>query len=501
MAKSQDVEIPDAGLIPRPRNFAYLTGVFKPRTGVSISVDPAFAAEAIWALSVLESAFTVRFTLKATGKGTIHVAQVPGLGAEGYRLTIKPAGVRAEASEPAGAFYALQTLRALALIYGDRAPACQIEDEPRFPWRGYMLDTVRNFFEPSFIKRFIDLAALHKLNRFHWHLTDDQGWRMPVRSHPELADTAARKIDRRYLPHVERTLVYSEATITEVVAYAAERHVLVIPEIEMPGHVTALLSAHPEFSCVGGEFEPEDRFGIFPDVLCAGSDKAFDFIGDVLSETTRLFPGPFIHFGGDEVPIERWAACPRCQARIDAEGLPDATALRGWFTRRVTAMLMERNRRAVGWDEVVEGAVPSEVVVMAWRSAERGAAAARAGHDVVMCPSTKACYLDHKHLDSAEEPGHLGVSTVRDSYSFEPLAGFDVAIAPHVLGIQGNLWTELMYFGRQVEYMAFPRLSALSETGWTPEGRKTFEGFSKRLPYWGRALDRLDVARYRGPLG
>ncbi|PKL25586.1 MAG: beta-N-acetylhexosaminidase [Spirochaetae bacterium HGW-Spirochaetae-3] len=500
MTLSRHTEVPDAGLVPRPCGFSYLPGAFKPRTGATISTDPSFASEGAWAATALETAFTVKFAPEAPGKGTVRVTRVAGLGAEGYRLEIKPTGVRAEASEPAGAFYALQTLRALALIYGDRAPACRIEDEPRFPWRGYMLDTVRNYFEPAFIKRLIDLAALHKLNRFHWHLTDDQGWRMPVRSHPELADTAAKKVDRRYLPHVERTLVYSEAAIADVLAYAAVRHVLVIPEIEMPGHVTALLSAHPEFSCTGGTFEPEDRFGVFSDVLCAGSDETFEFIGDVLSETARLFPGPFVHFGGDEVPIERWASCPRCGARVEAEGLSDAAALRGWFTRKAVAMLAERGKRAVGWDEVVEGAVPADVVVMAWRSAERGVEAARAGHDVVMCPGTKACYLDHKHLDSPDEPGHLGVSTVRDSYAFEPLAGFDAESAKKVLGVQGNLWTEIMYFGRQVEYMAFPRLSALAETGWTPRDGKNFEGFSTRLRHWGLALDRYDVARYRGPL-
>lgn len=488
-------------MIPRPRSFAYLPGAYKPRAGATLSADPTFAAEAAWGIEALSSAFTVRFAPGAPGKGDVRVVRARGLGAEGYRLEIKTAGVRAEASEPAGAFYALQTLRALALIWGDRAPACRVEDEPRFAWRGYMLDTVRNYFEPSFVKRLIDLAALHKLNRFHWHLTDDQGWRMPVRSHPELAETAAKKVDRRYLPHVERTLVYSEAAIADVLAYAAERHVLVIPEIEMPGHVTALLSAHPEYSCAGGTFEPEDRFGIFPDVLCAGSDEALGFLGDVMDETARLFPGPIVHFGGDEVPVERWADCPRCRARMEAEGVPDVAALRGWFTRKAAAMLAERGRRAAGWDEVVEGAVPSDVVVLAWRSAERGLEAARAGHDVVMCPGAKACYLDHKHLDSPDEPGHLGVSTVRDSYAFEPLAGFDAESAGRVLGVQGNLWTEIMYFGRQVEYMAFPRLSALAETGWTPAARKGFEGFSRRLPYWGRALDRLDVARYRGPLG
>jgi hexosaminidase len=491
---------PDAGLIPRPQSFSYLPGAFKPHEGVTLSSDPAFGGEAAWAIANLTSAFTIPFRRVPPGSGEMRMIRVAGLEPEEYRLEVRPGAIRAEATGPAGAFYAMQTLRALALVWGDHIPACRISDAPRFPWRGYMLDTVRNYFEPVFVKRLIDLAALHKLNRFHWHLTDDQGWRMPVRSHPELASTAARKVDRRYLPHVERTLVYSEAAVADIVSYAAERHVLVIPEIEMPGHVTALLSAHPEFSCAGGNFEPEDRFGIFPDVLCAGSDEALGFIGDVFNETARLFPGPIIHFGGDEVPTDRWALCPRCRARMEAEGLPDAAALRGWFTRCAGAMLRERGKRPAGWDEVFEGEVPRDVVVLAWRSAERGLEAARAGHDVVMCPGSRGCYLDHKHLDDPEEPGHLGVSTVRDSYSFEPMTGFDPDSAKRILGIQGNIWTEIMYFGRQVEYMAFPRLSALAETGWTQRKRKDFSSFSDRLYHWGRALDRFDVARYRGAL-
>lgn len=500
MTPSKNTAIPDAGLIPRPRSYKARSGAFKPTPETSLSADPAFAAEAAWALVSLAYAFATTFVMAPEGTGDIQVSKVSGMGPEEYRLEIRSGSVKAEASKPAGAFYALQTLRSMAMIYGDRAPACSIVDGPRFSHRGYMLDTVRNYFDPRFIKRLIDLAALHKLNSFHWHLTDDQGWRLPIPGHPELTEIGARKTDKRYMPQVERTLFYTEEQIRDIVAYAQERHITVIPEIEMPGHVLALLSAHPELSCVGGQFQPEDRFGIFEDVLCAGNDAVFDLLGDILDGCAALFPGSVLHFGGDEVPTARWENCPRCLERMHKEGLPDATALQGWFTSRVTEMLAARGKRGAAWDEVIKADVPKDVIVMAWRSAEAGLEAARMGHSVIMCPGSHACYLDQKNFDTPDEPGTAGVSTVKDSYEFEPLEGFDEETASRVLGIQGNLWTEIIYFGRQVEYMAFPRLSAIAETAWTPADRKSFIDFAARLGYWTRVMDRYDVGRYRGPL-
>lgn len=500
MTSPRESAIPDAGLIPRPRSYRSRSGAFKPHAGMALSVDQTFAAEGEWAVVALSYAFATRFVLAPEGEGDIRVARAAGMGPEEYRMEIRSGSVRAEASEPAGAFYALQTLRSMGMIYGDRAPACSIADSPRFQYRGYMLDTVRNYFEPAFIKRMIDLAALHKLNTFHWHLTDDQGWRLPVPGHPELTEIGARKVDRRYMPQVERTLFYPEDVIRDIVSYAAQRHVTVMPEVEMPGHVMALLSAHPELSCAGGKYQPEDRFGIFEDILCAGNDAVFDLLGDVLDQCVALFPGDTVHFGGDEVPTSRWEACPRCNDRVRKEGLPDVTSLQGWFTRRVTGMLAARGKRSAGGDEIAGSELPDNVIILAWRSAQAGIDAARKGHEVIMCPGSRACYLDHKNFDAPDEPGQLGVSTVRDSYEFEPLQGFDEEAARKVIGIQGNLWTELMYFGRHVEYMAFPRLSAIAETGWTPVDRKSFSGFSARLTYWGRVLDRYDVGRYRGPL-
>ncbi|MFH2115117.1 MAG: beta-N-acetylhexosaminidase [Spirochaetota bacterium] len=491
---------PAGGLVPCPRVFEYHPDSYHPKTPIGISAYPSFATEASWAAESLSAAFKLPVVVVADRRAAIQVRYVAGLEPEGFRLELRPSGARVTASFPAGAFYGLQTLRALALIWEGRIPSCIIEDAPRFGWRGFMLDTVRNFFEPAFIKRFIDLAALHKLNRFHWHLTDDQGWRLPIPGRPELVQSSARKVDRRYMPPLERTLYYDEDAIRDILAFAAERHVVVIPEIEMPGHVLALLSSHPEFSCTGNRFEPEDRFGIYSDVLCTGNDSVFIFLEEVMDEVVRLFPGPYVHFGGDEVPTEHWALCPRCRARIEAEGLADAAALQGWFTRRAADLLRRRGKRPVGWDEIVESDAPRDAIVMAWRNAERGKAAAEAGHDVVMCPGSRACYLDHKHRDVPDEPGHLGVSTVKDSYLFDPLKDLSETQKPRVLGMQGNLWTEIMYFGRHVEYMAFPRLSALAETAWTPEVLKSFDGFSVRLRWWGKALDSLDVARYRGPL-
>ena len=374
---------PAGGLVPCPRVFEYRPDSYFPKVQIGISADQPFTNEAAWAGESLSEAFTLPVTVVPHRKAAVKVLYAPGLEPEEFRLEVRPSGARITASYPAGGFYGLQTLRALALIWEGRIPCCIIEDAPRFGWRGFMLDTVRNFFEPAFIKRFIDLAALHKLNRFHWHLTDDQGWRLPIPGRPELVQNSARKVDRRYIPPLERTLYYDEDAIRDILAYAAERHVTVVPEIEMPGHVLALLSSHPEFSCTGNRFEPEDRFGIYADVLCAGNDEVFLFLEEVMDEVVRLFPGLYVHFGGDEVPTERWALCPRCRTRIEQEGLADAAALQGWFTRRAADIMRRRGRRPVGWDEIVESDTPRDTIVMAWRSAERGRDAAEAGHDVV----------------------------------------------------------------------------------------------------------------------
>jgi hexosaminidase len=285
---------------------------------------------------------------------------------------------------------------------------------------------------------------------------------------------------------------------------------VVVPEIETPGHVTALLASHPELSCRHGRgdgvaFSPEDRYGVFEDVLCAGNEATFDFLATVFDEVARLFPGPWVHAGGDEVPKTRWNSCPKCRALMKAHDLRDPGGalepelLQGWFMNRVATLLAERGRRMVGWDEILGPSLRGDAIIMSWRGREGGREAARRGFEAVMSPQDRACYLDHKHLDLEEEPGNLGVCTVEDSYNFEPLPpDLTEAEGRRILGAQANLWTEYMYFGRQVEYMAFPRLCALSEAFWSPRAGRDFGSFERRFVAHGQALDLLGVNRFRG---
>jgi hexosaminidase len=391
-----------------------------------------------------------------------------------------------------------------------------VEDGPRLAWRGAMLDTARNFMSVEFIERFIDRMALHKLNRFHWHLTDDQAWRLEIPELPEITRRGATRLEGRVKAVWWKGGSYSPEDVRRVVAFAAERGIVVVPEIETPGHVVALLASHPELSCAGmasGEpgarlcFEPEDRYGVFEDVLCAGNEAVFSLLGKVYDHVAAVFPGPWVHAGGDEVPKARWQACPRCRERMKAEGLRDQGGalepelLQGWFMNRVAALLAERGKRMIGWDEILEGKPRKDAIVMSWRGYSGGIEAAGEGYEVVMSPQTKACYLDHKHLDLPEEPGQLGTCTVRDSYEFEPVPpSLSPEAAGRILGGQANIWTELMYFGRQVEYMAYPRLSALSEAFWSPQAGRAFADFAARLPIHGKRLERLGLNWYRGPL-
>lgn len=464
-----------------------------------------------WLSAALDRPFAPAMHGQAAGTSFVLDREV--VYSEQYVLELMPSGAIIRASSVEGAVRAASTLRQLALSEGPVLPCAVIDDHPRFPWRGAMLDTARNFFGVEFIERFLDLMALHKLNRFHWHLSDDQAWRLDLPSMPELAATGSRRLDRRYNVDIRKEGSYSAADIARVLAFAERRAIVVVPEIETPGHVTALLASHPELSCEGkapgGEaFVSEDRYGVFEDVLCAGKDEVQAFLKKVFDEVCELFPGPWVHAGGDEVPKTRWSACPRCIARMDAEnlrdkaGAPDAELLQLWFMNRVADILAQKGKRMVGWDEILGEGLRQDAIVMSWRGKAHGGEAAKRGYDVVMSPNTAACYLDHKHRDLPGEPGQLGVCSVRDSWSFDPMPeGLDEAGSAHILGGQANIWTELMYFEPQVEYMAFPRLCALSEVFWTsPELRGDFAGFCERLEVHGRRLDTLGVNRYRGPL-
>lgn len=426
------------------------------------------------------------------------------LGDEGYMLTIDAQGIRMRAAANNGLFYALQTLRQ---IQGQGAPFSPDEDpptallrhvtivdKPRYGWRGMHLDVSRHFMPLEFVKKYIDLLAYHKLNVFHWHLTDDQGWRIEIKKYPKLAEISAWRIDdgQRYGGY------FSQDQVREVLDYAARRFVTVVPEIEMPGHTMAALAAYPELSCTGGPFEVSGSTGIREDVYCAGNDETFVFLENVLDEVCKLFPGPYIHIGGDECPKVRWEKCEKCQARIRSEGLADEHALQSYFIRRIEKVLNARGKRLIGWDEILEGGLAPNATVMSWRGTKGGVEAARMGHDVVMCP-TSHCYFDYRQSAAPGERGPDWAPPLQlaTAYAFEPTpAELSAAEARHVLGAQGNIWTERMLIPEHVEYMAFPRACALAEVVWSAPENRNWENFYERLQVHLKRLDDLGV-KYR----
>ncbi len=427
------------------------------------------------------------------------------LGPEGYVLDAAPGSVLIRASKPAGLFYGAQTLRQLfppeIEARSAVAPAprwafrcAHIEDQPRFGWRGMMLDCSRHFFPKEFVLRWIDMLAARKMNVFHWHLVDDQGWRIEIKKYPRLTEVGAWRVDREdkhwnarepQKPGEAATYggFYTQADVREVVEYARSRFITVVPEIEMPGHVKASLAAYPEYSCKGGPFTvPPGSYWPNTDVYCPGNDALFPFLEDILTEVMDLFPSSYIHIGGDEVDRSTWKSCPKCQARIKAEGLKDEKELQAWFTKRMEGFLNSRGRKLMGWDEILEGGLAPRAAVMSWRGVQGGIAAAKAGHDVVMSPTTN-CYFDYYQGEPDKEPpGIGGYLPLRTVYSYDPVPdGFDAAQAAHILGGQANLWAEYIPNGRHAEYMVLPRMAAMAEIVWTPKALQGWPGFAARL--------------------
>lgn len=419
--------------------------------------------------------------------------------AAGYRGAMRAAAALAQAIG-----------RAVRLSRADRAgaslPSAELAGVPRYPWRGFMLDCVRHMFPVALVTRLIDQAALHGLNVFHWHLSDDQGWRLPSEAYPVLEKVAAWRDDNT-THYGSYGGVYSASEIRDVVEHAARRGIVVVPEIDVPGHVSSVLAAMPELSCTGKAGPVPIRHGIFEDVLCAGNPDAHRFLKTVFSELCELFPGPFIHLGGDECPSTRWEACPKCRARAEELGLSDVALLHGDLVCTAVQTIEAHDRRAVGWDEVLESDPPQGVLVMCWRAHECAERAIAAGHDVILCPTDRACYFDHKPLDDPREPGWLGVCTIRDTYRFRPVrdtvdapsVSANESGGPAVLGSQGNLWTEQIRFGREAEYMLWPRLAALAEVLWGTAGRG--EGDEERILRHASWLRSIDIKSYDGPAG
>ncbi len=426
------------------------------------------------------------------------------LGTEGHVVRVTRDAIDLEANGTPGFFFAGQTLLQLLppeVFRSDETarrrwsvPCVTITDKPRFAWRGMMLDVSRHFFPMEFVKTFIDYLAMHKMNVFHWHLNDDQGWRIQIKKYPKLTGVSAWRVDRSdinwsdrppQLPGEKATYggFYTQDEILEIVRYAKERFITVVPEIEMPAHSTAVLTAYPQFSCTGGPFTVPTG-GLWPikDIYCAGNDSTFGFLEDILSEVIDLFPGKYIHIGGDEANKTEWKRCPKCQARIKSDSLNDEAGLQSYFIKRIEKFLKAKDRRLIGWDEILEGGLAPEATVMSWRGTAGGIHAARADHDVVMTP-TDFCYLDYYQGDPAIEPIAIGgFLPLRKVYSYEPIPdSLTPKEAKHILGVQGNLWTEFIPDPAKAEFMAFPRIAAIAEVGWSAAQRRDWNDFTDRL--------------------
>ena len=418
---------------------------------------------------------------------------------EGYVLTTTPEGININGQTENGVFYGIQTLRKSIPAEAKEAtiliPAGEIKDEPRFSYRGMHLDVGRHFFPKEFMKKYIDLLALHNMNTFHWHLTDDQGWRIEIKKYPKLTEIGSqrsRTVIGRNTQEYDNTPYggfFTQEEAKEIVKYAQERYITVIPEVDLPGHMLAALAAYPEMGCTGGPYEVCPRWGIFEDVLCIGNDQTMQFLEDVMNEIIEIFPSKYVHIGGDEAPRTRWEKCQKCQARIKTEGLKadkNHTAedrLQSYCMTRIEEFLNSKGRQIIGWDEILEGDVAPNATVMSWRGMEGGIKAAQLGHDVIMTP-TSFCYFDYyQTADTKDEPlGIGGYVPIEKVYSLKPVpAVLTEEQSKHILGAQANLWTEYIHSSEHVEYMVLPRMAALAEVLWTQPEKKDFKDFTKRL--------------------
>ncbi len=443
------------------------------------------------------------------------------LGAEGYELVVTKDSVVIRAAGAAGLFYGVQTLLELlpAEVLAAKPPAgrewtlpcLRIQDQPRFKWRGLLLDVARHFFTKDQVEQLLDLMALHKLNSLQLHLTDDQGWRIEIKKYPRLTEVGAwrqgigfgldPKASTAYGPDGRYGGYYTQADIRELAAYAGARHITLVPEIEMPGHSSAALSAYPQFSCAGQGHSVNVDGGIFAGIYCPGNEAAFKFIEDILTEVIDLFPGKYVHIGGDEVPKDTWQKCPKCQARKTAEGLKDEKELQSYFVRRVEKFINSKNRSLVGWSEILEGGLAQNAVVMDWIGG--GLEAASAGHDVVMTP-TAYCYFDYyQSTNHATEPRAIGGFLPLDQvYALEPVpAKLGPLFQSRILGAQANLWTEYVPNFKRAQYMLFPRLCALAEAAWSPKASRSYPDFTRRLRTHLQRLDQLGVNYRKGMPG
>jgi hexosaminidase len=507
-------------VIPFPEKMELTPGVFKLRRSARILSDEKGRATADFLRQKLRPATGFGFRMDAfqrsdAPKNTILLTTAGAnaeLGPEGYQLTVTPASIVIRAAGEAGLFYGAQTLLQLfpPQIFSPQpfktnwtVPCARITDRPRFGWRGIMLDVSRHFYTKREVEQVLDLMAMHKLNTFHWHLADDPGWRVQIKKYPKLTEVGAWRtnIDYRLNPNASTAYdaqgryggFYTREDIRDIVNYAKALHITVVPEIEMPGHSIAALASYPEYSCFGGSYATDVRPGDSSGVYCAGNDETFTFLENMLSEIFEMFPGQYIHIGGDEVSKRHWQRCPKCQARIKAEGLKDEEELQSYFIRRIEKFINANHRTLIGWSEIRQGGLAQNAVVMDWIGG--AVESASAGHDVVMSP-TAYCYFDHyQSTDHTTEPRAIGgFLPLEKVYQFEPIpAKLPDDFQSHILGAQANVWTEYIASLKHVEYMIFPRACALCEATWSPKVARNWEDFKRRLNVHEERLDLLGV--------
>ncbi len=423
---------------------------------------------------------------------------------EGYQLLVSAEGIKVKAATAAGIFYGINSLSQL-LSQKDQVtsiPFVRIFDAPRFEYRGMHLDVGRHYFPPSFIKKYIDGIAMHKMNRFHWHLTEDQGWRIEIKKYPKLTSIGSVRKET-ILGHAgasnpsfdgkEYKGFYTQEEIKEIVGYAQMRHVTIIPEIEMPGHAQAALAAYPELGCTGGPYEVSTKWGIEKEVFCT-TETTFEFLENVLKEVMDLFPSQYIHIGGDECPKDRWKLCKKCQSRIRSEGLSDEHELQSYFIKRIETFLNKNGKKLIGWDEILEGGLAPDATVMSWRGVQGGVKAAQLGHDAIMTPQSH-CYFDHYQSDDPSEPLAIGgFLPLQKVYAFEPIPKeLNQQESKRILGAQGNVWTEYMQSEKHVEYMVYPRIAALAEVVWSNPEHRNYQDFSQRLHAQFKRYELLEI--------
>ena len=484
-----------AQVIPQPAEVQFSGGHLLIPTPLALSQSGGLESE----LDLLEdflSAQGMKSTELAGDVPGIILRLDPSLDASAYLLQVTSQGVLLRGGDAAGVFYGLQTLRQILAqseptVEGLLLPTQSIQDRPGFEYRGMHLDVSRHYFDIAFIKRYIDLIALHKMNVFHWHLTDDQGWRLESKAFPKLTQIGAwRSGTVKGHSHdagassdgVRYGGFYTWEEVREVVAYAADRHITVVPEVDVPGHASAMIAAYPELGCSDEPAKVQTHFGVFPEILCP-AEETFAFLETLLAEVAALFPGPYIHIGGDEVRKDRWQNCSFCSRLMQREALEDHGDLQAWFVNRTEAMVHKLGKRIIGWDEILDGEVRPSAVVMSWRGTEGGIRAAQEGHDVIMTP-LQHVYFDFYQSASVDEPMAIhGLTRLQDVYAFETIPDvLDPQQRMKILGAQGNLWTEYVPDAASAEYMILPRMSALAEVLWTPAEQQNFDDFARRLP-------------------